>query len=49
MRNTGFYVNNVIKTILITIFVNFVNKYTQIQETPRMMNYGLAATNVIVG
>ena len=49
MRNIGFYVNNAIKTILITIFVNFVNKYTQIQETRRMMNYGLAAMNVIVG
>ena len=49
MQNIDFYVNNVIKIIVIIIFVNFVNKSTQPQETHKTMNYGSDVINAIDG
>jgi hypothetical protein len=49
MLNIDFYVNNVIKIIVIIIFVNYVNKFIRILEMHKMMINGLDVINVIVG
>lgn len=49
MLNTGSYVDNVTKTTVIMIFVNFANKSTPTQVTPKMMTNGLAVMNVTDG
>lgn len=49
MLNIDFYVNHAIKIIVIIIFVNFVNKYIQIQVIHKMMTNGLVVINVIDG
>ena len=49
MQNIDFYVNNVIKIIVIIIFVNYVNKFIRILEMHKMMINGSVVINVIVG
>ncbi len=49
MPNTGFYAAHVMKTIVIMIFVNSVNKFTPVLEMPMTMTNGLDATTAIDG
>jgi len=49
MPNTVFYVDHVMKVMLTTIFVSFVNKFTRALETLKMMINGSVVMNVIDG
>jgi hypothetical protein len=49
MQNTGFFVDNAIKTIVIMIFVNFANKSILILEIQKMTINGSDVINATDG